>query len=227
MANTFNADAQQQTTVVAPHVTGRGINLNDAAPQRTDDAPPVVKRIAPDTAAERYVKTDAIKTAVRGHEQAVLHAVEIDWSASRSHIRCPYPGHDDKNPSWRWDAQQCVAYCICIGRNGGPNAHSIFDIVMAVGGLDFEASKLRVAEIIGRGDLIHEKRSNQNRQYQKQDPASLLSPPSDNRDDALVWNYLGHRLGIPPDQVPRPATTVVGIKQLPYYDPPKTKGLSR
>jgi len=35
---------------------------------------------------------------------------------------------------------------------------------------------------------------------------------------SLVWNYLGHRLGIDPVEVPRPSTKVVGINSLPYFD---------
>ena len=36
MDNTFSTDAQQQNTAVVPYETGRGIDLNDAAPQRVE-----------------------------------------------------------------------------------------------------------------------------------------------------------------------------------------------
>jgi hypothetical protein len=45
-----------------------------------------------------------------------------------------------------------------------------------------------------------------------------------NQDDSLVWAYLGHRLGVDPARAPRPATNVVGIRALAYFDPRKTKG---
>jgi hypothetical protein len=56
------------------------------------------------------------------------------------------------------------------------------------------------------------------------DAASLLQPPSDQRDDSLTRNYLAYRLGVPPDQVPMPSTPVVAWRSLAYYDPPAKKG---
>jgi hypothetical protein len=49
---------------------------------------------------------------------------------------------------------------------------------------------------------------------------SLLNTPSWNRDDNIVWSHMGQRLGMDPDIVPRPATRVVGIRNLVYRDPP-------
>jgi hypothetical protein len=33
----------------------------------------------------------------------LLDALNISWRAGNPHIRCPYPGHSDANPSWHWD----------------------------------------------------------------------------------------------------------------------------
>jgi hypothetical protein len=66
-------------------------------------------------AAEQYVKYRDIKDAVRGHEQAILHAVGIKWTTSRGHIDCPYPRHGGKT-DWRWDAGKGVAFCSCVGK---------------------------------------------------------------------------------------------------------------
>jgi hypothetical protein len=60
--------------------------------------------------------------------------------------------------------------------------------------------------------------------YQRTDAAALLSPRPDNRDDTLALNYLGHRLGVQPERVPRPATNVVGIKSLAYFDKSRRPG---
>ena len=56
------------------------------------------------------------------------------------------------------------------------------------------------------------------------DAASLLRPPADQRDDQLAPAYLAHRLGVAPDEVLMPSTSVVGWRELPYYDPPAKKG---
>ncbi|HEY0835621.1 MAG TPA: AAA family ATPase [Azospirillum sp.] len=173
-----------------------------------------------------YVQTAAIKAAVEGREQDVFNAVGIDWHGGRGHITCPYPDHGGKN-DWRWDAKKACAYCTCIGkRPGDGKAHSIFDVVSTMENCDFETAKVRVAEIIGRSDLIQtEGRANSERQFQATDAAGLLNPPIENRDDALVAAYLASRLGISPGEVPLPATRVVGIKALPYYDAPAREGL--
>ena len=88
-------------------------------------------------------------------------------------------------------------------------------------GIDFEAAKLRVAEILGRHDLI---KARHRERYQTMDAASLLRPPADQRDDDLVRAYLAHRLGVAPADVPLPSTPAVGWRSLPYYDPPAKRG---
>jgi hypothetical protein len=132
--------------------------------------------------SDRYVPTPAIRQAVRGHETTVLAALGITWRGGAQHIACPYPDHADQNPSWRWVERKARAYCTCVERS-----HSIFDVVMRIEGVDFETAKLRVAEILGCHDLIVSKDG------QRMDAASLLPPPADQRDDALVRSYLASR----------------------------------
>ena len=84
--------------------------------------------------------------------------------------------------------------------------------------MDFESAKRRVAEIIGRHDLIETKGG------QRMDAASLLQPPPDQCDERLGRGYLAWRLDVPPEQVPVPATRMVGRRDLPYYDPPPSEG---
>ena len=97
-----------------------------------------------------HVQTRAIKDAAEGREPEILDAVQIDWRSGRPHINCPYPCHQDENPSWRWDEKKACAFCSCIEK-----AHSIFDVVAAKEGINFEAAKIRVAQILTREDLIH------------------------------------------------------------------------
>src|SRR3954453_10918045 len=100
-----------------------------------------------------YVRTPDIGDAVKGYEQRVLDALGIAWKANgRTHIRCPYPGHGGDN-DWRWDGTKGRAFCTCS------RPHSIFDVLMKCEGVDFEAAKIRVAETIGRADLIRKQRN--------------------------------------------------------------------
>jgi hypothetical protein len=144
--------------------------------------------------SDRYVPTQAIQQAVRGQEMDVLRALGIPWEDGGRHISCPYPDHLDQNPSWRWDGHRATAFCTCITQRGG---HSILEIVKRVKGIDYEAAKLRVAEILGRGDLIETKGG------QRMVAASLLQPPADQRDETLGPRYLAYRLGVLLETVPR------------------------
>jgi hypothetical protein len=75
------------------------------------------------TSETRFVPTNAIKQAAAGREQDVLDALGVDWRSGKPHIHCPYRGHRDRNPSWRWDARERKAFCSCSNR-----ADSIFEL---------------------------------------------------------------------------------------------------
>jgi hypothetical protein len=95
--------------------------------------------------------------------------------------------------------------------------------VVKVEGIDFDAAKIRVAELLKRDDLIRTKRGNGERghpQYQQTDAISLMSAPADKRDDFLPIAYLACRLNVPMEAVPIPATPMIGLKALGYFDPP-------
>jgi hypothetical protein len=83
----------------------------------------------------RYVPTKAAKEAVRGREPDIVRALGIAWNGSGQHINCPDPAHPDKNPSWRL-LPDGRAVCTCR------QAHSVFDVIGYVKGLDFDASKI-------------------------------------------------------------------------------------
>ncbi len=174
---------------------------------------------------ERYVPFKAIRDAVKGREVEVLQAIGIDWRGGRGHITCPYPDHGGAD-DWRYDEKTGKAFCTCIGRRPEERkSHSIFNVVGVKEDCDFEAAKIRIAEIIGRSDLIRTKSGDQRRQFhQLTDATSLFSVPTENRDDSLPITYLAHRLGVEPAEVPIPGTRMVGIKALGYFDPPSRKG---
>lgn len=161
--------------------------------------------------ADRFVITTAIIQAVVGRETDVLDKLDIRWRNGHPHIDCPYPAHGGKN-DWRWDARESRAFCSCIAK-----FDSIFDIVMNAKGIDFEAAKIYVAEVLDRRDLIREKIGNGR---QATDAASLLNAPAGRRDDTLPIAYLAHRLNVSVDAVPVPRTPIAGLKGLGYFDPP-------
>lgn len=161
-----------------------------------------------------YVTTKAARDAIAGREAEIVRALGIRWPAGRrAHIDCPYPGHGGA-ADWRL-TKTGQAICTCTDGKGD----SVFDVAMKVEGLDFEAAKIRCVEIVGRTDLIR-KRSKDGT-FQKTDTDSLMSAPVDRREDALPRAYLAHRLGIKPAAVLMPATPVVGLRSLAYFDPPQ------
>ena len=164
--------------------------------------------------ANLRVPTRTIQEAVKGGEIEILDALAISWQDGNPRITCPYPSHEDTNPSWRWDDTKARAFCSCI-----QGSHSIFDVIMAKEVIDFEAAKVRAAELIGREDLATPCTSEQ-QVYLAADEASLLNAPADQRDDELPRTYLAHRMSVPIEDVMMPSTPVVGVKALPYYDPP-------
>ncbi len=163
----------------------------------------------------RLVPTRAIKDAVKGQEVEILDQLEIDWMSGNPHIACPYPTHDDDNPSWRWDEKKASAFCTCIEKS-----HSIFDVVGAMEGVDFEAAKIRVSEMLGCRELINDQVSAKNGRYQASDAESLLNAPAEDRDDTLPRAYLAHRLSVPAEEVLMPSTPTIGLTALGYFDPP-------
>jgi phage/plasmid primase-like uncharacterized protein len=166
----------------------------------------------PGIGAEFYVQTAEIRQAVKGRETDVLDSLGVHWREGRQHLRCPYPHHPDRHPSWRWDHDRACAVCTCT------KSDSIFDVVAKVRGVEFEAAKLWIAEVLDRADLIRRASCGQHRQ--RHDAASLLHPPDDNRDDELPFVYLGWRLAVDAAEIPRPQTPVTGIKALEYFDAP-------
>ena len=169
--------------------------------------------------AERFVRTKAIRAAVKGRESDILDALGIAWRNSRPHISCPYPDHDDHDPSWRFDTRTRRALCTCITDR---KSDGIFDVVIKMKAVDFDAAKIYVAETLHRDDLIKTKGGNSSNQ--KTDPQSLLNPPANNRDDEIPPRYLAARLGIAPDQIPAPSTKMAGITSLAYFDAPLKSG---
>jgi hypothetical protein len=159
-----------------------------------------------------FVETKALRAALNGRETHLLDALGIGWRNGRPHVQCPFPDHDDNDPSWRWDERGARAFCTC-----SPKGADALEVLMRVKGIEFAAAKIETARLLGREDIIIERGS-------KMDASALLSPPADQADHALPRSYLAHRLNVEPDQVPMPATASAGWRELSYWDPPATKG---
>jgi hypothetical protein len=99
----------------------------------------------------RFVVVEEGHKAVFGREIEVLRSLRIDWTGARSHIKCPYPGHADRNPSWRWDRDGRKAFCTCTSTPLG-----IFDVWMKIKGGGFAEALVEVMLVLGRTDLVRD-----------------------------------------------------------------------
>jgi hypothetical protein len=113
---------------------------------------------AASSGGDRFARTADIRAAIKGREPDLLDGLNIPWRDGKPHLSCPYLSHADNNPSWRWDKRKARAFCTC--HTGG---HSALDVLMHIEGIDFEAAKLRAAEVLNRTDLIREKRKSKRR----------------------------------------------------------------
>jgi len=107
-------------------------------------------------ADQRFVTKADITAALKGHETDLLDALNIDWRRAKPHISCPYKNHDDNHPSWRWDERKRKAFCTC-------GARDVLGVLMGVVGIEFDAAKIRAAELLKRPDLIRERRGRKRR----------------------------------------------------------------
>src|SRR4051812_18791224 len=107
------------------------------------------------------------------------------------------------------------AHCTCT------SSASIFDVVAKVRGIDFEAAKIAVAEMVGRSDLIRSKKASGKRngrgRNSRGDNTATAQPPGCTLAAYAAAKHLPveflRSLGIP--EIPRSGTPAVRI---PYLD---------
>lgn len=94
-----------------------------------------------------------IHQQLEGKAPEVLSHLNINPAALKGHIPCPIPGHDDRHPSFRVDAQKNRAYCSCL--DGGC---SLPDLVVHMGyAASFLESTLFLRRALGLKVSSHRK----------------------------------------------------------------------
>ena len=76
--------------------------------------------------AQGFVSETLISSS--GHAAEILASLGIAPGRRGAHIRCPFPSHPDRNPSWRWDHRAARYHCTCGGGD-------ILDLVINMGGV--------------------------------------------------------------------------------------------
>jgi hypothetical protein len=89
----------------------------------------LVNGVKPETQTRKR-DAAAVKKELQGREIELLNHLGIDWAPKkRTHINCPFPDHDDKNPSWRWDDAGSRFFCTCAPQGG-----DVFDVCARLNG---------------------------------------------------------------------------------------------
>ncbi len=94
--------------------------------------------------------TGRIRAVEARHAEQILRAIGAEPTGGSSHMRCPMPGHDDRNPSFRYDPK--AARCFCSCRTEGI---TLTDVVAEVRGLDFMQAVREVSQITGEQILTN------------------------------------------------------------------------
>jgi hypothetical protein len=78
-----------------------------------------------------------------GRESIVIAALGINLPRRGQHIRCPFPHHPDRRPSWRWDERKARYHCSC---GGG----SLIDLTINMGAAhDPLSAAQRIRDVLG------------------------------------------------------------------------------
>jgi phage/plasmid primase-like uncharacterized protein len=79
-----------------------------------------------------------IKDSIAGREEQILDSLGVNWESRRA-IRCPFPDHEDKSPSWRWNSTKGKYYCSC-------GHGDVFDVVARILGTSIKGAAQWVME---------------------------------------------------------------------------------
>ncbi len=75
--------------------------------------------------------TDKLRTAERRNADKILNAIGAAPQYPNTHASCPLPGHDDNNPSFRYDPESGRCFCSCR-----PQGVSLTDVVAEIRGIN-------------------------------------------------------------------------------------------
>ena len=130
-------------------------------------------------------RSDDIHQIVAGRQLEILAALGINWSQDRpkQHIRCPYPGHADANPSWRWDHDKGMAHCTCCHTN-------IFGVIERVRGCDWREARDYCREVLGAAAFKPNGSAGPDLRVVWDEPAKPKAPPPWERPVAATFDYV-------------------------------------
>ena len=90
--------------------------------------------------------TERLREVEKTHAESILAAIGAKPQVGKRHQRCPFPDHEDSNPSFRYDPDSGRVFCTCLEKQGA----SLTDALMKARGLaDFIAAVREIEAITG------------------------------------------------------------------------------
>ncbi len=96
--------------------------------------------------------TERLRAVEKSYAESILAAIGAKPQVEKHHQRCPFPAHEDRNPSFRYDPEIGRVFCTCLGEQGA----SLTDALMKARGIDDFNDAVREIEAI-TGERIVEK----------------------------------------------------------------------
>ena len=90
--------------------------------------------------------TERLRRVEKANADRILAAIGANSQVGKRHQCCPFPDHEDSNPSFRYDPDSGLVFCTCLEKQGA----SLTDALMKARGLaDFNAAVRAIEAITG------------------------------------------------------------------------------
>ena len=89
--------------------------------------------------------TERLRAVETSHSDKILAAIGAKPQTGKKHQRCPFPEHEDRKPSFRYDPDAGLVYCTCLEAQ----CCSLTDAISRARGLDFQAAVREIEAITG------------------------------------------------------------------------------
>jgi uncharacterized protein (DUF927 family) len=161
---------------------------------------------------------DEAKDRAAGRETVVFAKLGIQLPDRGQHIRCPFPDHDDHNPSWRWDAKDRKSHCSCGHEDIIGNVQKVLRVSA------HDAGQFILECLPETDDVIFKKKvtlraidSTKSTADQNRKLDDLLTPHSSVKDNEVPRRYLSSRTGVDGNDLVMPSTPYAGYSKYAYY----------
>ncbi len=130
--------------------------------------------------------TERLRRVEKANADRILAAIGANSQVGKRHQHCPFPDHEDRNPSFRYDPDSGLVFCTCLDRQGT----SLTDALIKAQGLaDFNSAVREIEAITGEkifDDGSSGSESNQRRANNRKTVRARTGPTKKRRSARLT-----------------------------------------